>query len=227
MITLYLAAYQASIHYKRFIITRMSEKTINLTLMRHARSRADDEGVHEGRYDSPLTETGRNQIRRRAEIWLTQDITFDCIVASTLVRAYESAQIIGTALNIPVETDPDWMEFNNGPLAALPFAEAERLYPKPAFRNLYEPFLGSGESEWRFHSRASQAVENVILRGPGSYLIVAHGGILNAALRIIMGIQPPLNGSGFWFIFGDAGYVRLVYKPDQHFWGLLEFVPQI
>ena len=27
--------------------------------MRHGRSRADDEMVHEGRYDSPLTDIGR------------------------------------------------------------------------------------------------------------------------------------------------------------------------
>ena len=27
--------------------------------MRHGRSRADDELVHEGRYDSPLTDVGR------------------------------------------------------------------------------------------------------------------------------------------------------------------------
>lgn len=32
---------------------------IHLTLLRHGRSRADDEEVHEGRYDSPLTEAGR------------------------------------------------------------------------------------------------------------------------------------------------------------------------
>ena len=205
----------------------MNEKRINITLMRHARSRADDEGVCEGRYDSPLTDTGRAQIRRRAETWLAQDVTFDCIIASTLVRAQESAQIIGAAIKVPVQTDADWMEFNNGPLAGLPFEEAERLYPKPAFRNLYEPFHGSGESEWGFHSRASRAVEKVVQRGPGNYLVVAHGGILNAALRIIMGIQPPVMGSGFWFIFGDAGYVRLIFRPEEQFWGLLEFVPQI
>jgi len=38
---------------------------IFITFMRHGRSRADDENVHEGRYDSPLTEIGRAQIRQR------------------------------------------------------------------------------------------------------------------------------------------------------------------
>ncbi len=41
------------------------ETRLALTLMCHARSRADDEGVHEGRYDSPLTELGRAWVRLR------------------------------------------------------------------------------------------------------------------------------------------------------------------
>jgi len=34
---------------------------IYLTLLRHWRSLADDDGVHEGHFDSPLTEMGRAQ----------------------------------------------------------------------------------------------------------------------------------------------------------------------
>ena len=40
-----------------------------ITLMRHGRSRADDETVHEGRYDSPLTNVGKAQVHSRAEEW--------------------------------------------------------------------------------------------------------------------------------------------------------------
>jgi 2,3-bisphosphoglycerate-dependent phosphoglycerate mutase len=60
---------------------------IDITFMRHARSRADDEGVHEGRYDSPLTDVGRAQIQARADGWRAAGVTFDRIVASTLLRA--------------------------------------------------------------------------------------------------------------------------------------------
>jgi len=34
-------------------------EVLHLTLLRHGRSRGDDENVHEGRYDAPLTEVGR------------------------------------------------------------------------------------------------------------------------------------------------------------------------
>ena len=87
--------------------------------MRHGRSRADDEEVHEGRYDSPLTDMGRAQVQQRALLWLESQVTFDCIIASTLQRALESAKIVGAALNVPVEPDPDWMEMDNGLLAGI------------------------------------------------------------------------------------------------------------
>jgi len=67
----------------------MDEKEIFITFMRHGRSRADDEQVHEGRYDSPLTDVGRGQVDRRARQWLDAGVRYDQIVASTLARARE------------------------------------------------------------------------------------------------------------------------------------------
>ena len=194
--------------------------------MRHGRSRADDEQVCEGRYDSPLTDVGRKQVQARAEEWQAAGATFDCIIASTLVRAAETAEIVGRTLNLEVETDPDWMERDNGPVAGLPFAVARSRYPVPAFRGPFDPYIasaGQGESEWAMHGRAALALEKVVCRGPDTYLVVAHGGILNAAMRCIVGAQPPVNGQGIHFAFGDAGYARTSYNPANHVWTLREF----
>ena len=201
----------------------METTAIHLTLMRHARSRADDENVHEGRYDSPLTEAGRAQVRARALDFDAQGYKPDLIIASSLIRARESAEIIGTMLKAPVVVDADWMEFNNGPLAGLSHAEAEARYPRPAFRGLYDPFHETGESEIEFHSRVARGLEQVIRRGPGSYLVVSHGGSLNAALRVALGIPYPVNESGVWFHFDDTSYARLVYRPNRHVWIFKEF----
>ena len=199
------------------------KEEILITFLRHGRSRADDEKVHEGRYDSPLTDTGRSQVQARAQDFLSRRFHFDAIVSSPLQRAYETATIIGQALHIPVETDTNWMEMDNGPLAGLPWDEAEKQYPKPAFRNPYEPFCGSGESDWEIYTRGAKAVEKIIRRGLGSYLVVAHGGIINSALRTIIGTQPSINQQGIVFGFGDTGYARFSYRPAQHLWYLLEF----
>ncbi len=42
---------------------------MTITWLRHGRSSGDDEGVHEGRYDAPLTEVGRAQATARAATW--------------------------------------------------------------------------------------------------------------------------------------------------------------
>lgn len=196
---------------------------IYLTFLRHGRSRADDEEVYEGRYDSPLTDAGRSQAEARAQEFLSHNFQFDRIIASTLQRAHETAQIIGKLIGVPVETDPDWMEMNNGPLAGLSFQEAEERYPRPAFRNPYEPLGGTGESDWELYCRGAKAVEKIIRRGAGHYLVVAHGGILNSAMRAIVGAQPMINRQGVVFGFGDTGYARWIYHPSQHLWLLLEF----
>ena len=164
----------------------MKDARIDLTLMRHGRSLADDENKFEGRYDSPLTDVGRAQATRRAEGWKQVGVYFDQIIASPLLRAQESAQIVATALEAPLELDPGWMEMNNGVLAGLTYEEGDRLFPRPAFRNPYEPIGVTGETEYHLHTRAALAVERVVQRGPGKYLVVAHGGILNAALRVIL-----------------------------------------
>ena len=71
-----------------------------LVLLRHGRSRADDERVHEGRYDSPLTDVGRDQARRLAQHWRETGAQFDRVVCSSLVRARETAEIVATAIGV-------------------------------------------------------------------------------------------------------------------------------
>ncbi len=193
--------------------------------MRHGRSRADDEMVHEGRYDAPLTDVGRAQVIARAEGWKRSGVTFDLIVASPLLRAAESAEVIAGVLGVTVELDPDWMEQDNGPLARLPFTVANERYPRPDLANPFQPYVpttGEGESEWDLLGRAARALQCVVRRGRHSSLVVAHGGVLNAAMRCMLGIPPGLSGSGVRFAFGDAGFVRTSYSPSRHLWTVRE-----
>ena len=199
--------------------------SIDVTLVRHGRSRADDEGVHEGRYDSPLTEVGCAEAEKAGNELLARGLGCKAIIASPLQRAQSTARILARCLGLPVETDLDWIEMDNGPLAGLTFEEAELRYPKPAFRNPYDKHAGSGESAWALYARAARAMEKLIQRGPGHYMVVAHGGILNAALRTVLGLVPTGNNQGVDFRFGDLGYVRLTYIPEEHRWLIREFQP--
>jgi 2,3-bisphosphoglycerate-dependent phosphoglycerate mutase len=196
-----------------------------ITLMRHGRSLADDEQVHEGRYDSPLTDVGRKQYLQRANEWKIENKQFDLIISSTMQRARSSAQIVADALNVPIVHELDWMEMDNGSLAGMPFDLAAKQFPRPVFRSPYEAFCGNGESSWQIYCRAARAMEALIRRGPGVYLVIAHGMIINEALRTICGTGPSVNDQGGWFVLGDAAFVRLQYRPEKHQWRFLEFNP--
>ena len=205
------------------------DNIIQVTLMRHGRSRADDEMVHEGRYDSPLTDVGQAQVEATTERWKCSPVTFDLIISSTLVRASESARIVSEALGVPVEYDADWMERDNGPLAGLPFEVARAKYPRPDFAGPFEPYIPSerqGESGWDLHTRAARALQRVVRRGRGSYLVVAHGGIINAAIFCILGIPPPATTSGVRFAMGDACFIRAAYDAEKHLCTILEMTAQ-
>ncbi len=67
---------------------------IAVTFLRHGRSRADDEGVHEGRYDSPLTEVGRRQALARGSGWKDVGLMVDEVICSPLKRAHETAAVV-------------------------------------------------------------------------------------------------------------------------------------
>ena len=124
--------------------------------MRHGRSLADDEMVHEGRYDSPLTDVGRAQVRSRAARWKRSGVTFDLIVASTLVRAAESARIVGEGARRSRRVRPRLDGARQRPPGRTPLRHSEgtlpqaRLHqPLPAPRTLHRrgrERLGPAES---------------------------------------------------------------------------------
>ena len=122
------------------------------------------------------------------------------------------------------------MERDNGPLAGLPFDIAKERYRKPDSRNPFEPYelsTGNGESGWDLLGRGARALQSVVRRRRPSTLVVAHGGILSAAMYCILGVSPGLRGSGLRFAFGDACFVRTSYDPDQHLWTIWEMSAQL
>ncbi len=194
--------------------------TLNLTLLRHGRSRADDENVHEGRYDSPLTDVGRTQVHLLAVRWQREQARFDKIVASPLCRAAETAEIVGAALKMSPEFNADLVERDNGEVARMPLDEVERRYPEAQLVSPYAAWFGTGESEAEFHRRAGGVLEWLVRLESPSVLVVAHGGILNAILRNAVGAPLPTFG-GPYFMFGDTGFARLSYDAQRHSWAVL------
>jgi 2,3-bisphosphoglycerate-dependent phosphoglycerate mutase len=198
---------------------------LKITLLRHGRSRADDEGVFESRYDAPLTEIGCQQASEIAEKWKQDDHRkYDRIVSSPMKRTMSTAEIFADALGAPVVQSEYLLEIDAGELCGMDKQEGFRKYPIPQFINPYERIVkGTGESEAQLHSRALLAVEYILNIGCESYLVVSHGMILNAILRSMFGIPMPVNRDGVSFQFGDVGYMDIAYDEKKHQWKVLRF----
>lgn len=194
-----------------------------LYLMRHGQSEGNAKGVLQGQSDFPLSPMGHRQAQAAADYFAEHKVTFQTIIASPLTRASQTAEIIGRTLNVPVETDEHWMERNNGQLAGLKPEEIAERFPHAGFVHLYQRVGLTGESQWELYLRAGRAVQDVIHRPPGQYLIVSHGGILNLTMYAILGIIPQANLHGPRFRFQNTAYAVLEYNPERHTW-LLESI---
>lgn len=185
--------------------------TLHLTLLRHGRSRADDENVHEGRYDSPLTGAGREQARKLAAYWLAHPPGFEAAICSSLLRAHGTAQIVCEALELAPQISDLWREYDNGPVAGLSREEARARYPIPDFRHDFAPFtVDGGESQAQIRARALTGLHELWALPHSNILVVSHGGFLNSVLRELTG------ATRGWFAFGDTAYARVRLNRGSH-----------
>ena len=86
-----------------------------LYLVRHGRTSANASGLLQGRLDPPLDEIGRKQALAIAA--LVGPV--DSVIASSLVRARETAECFG----LPVEVDDRWIELAYGEYEGVPAVE--------------------------------------------------------------------------------------------------------
>jgi 2,3-bisphosphoglycerate-dependent phosphoglycerate mutase len=195
----------------------------HITFLRHGESVGNLENRFQGHADFPLTETGRAQARLLAERWKAEGRLFDRVFSSPLARARETAEIICAELNAPLELDPDWMEINNGLIAGLNREEAAQVARRPDFMTPYTRFGETGESRWELYLRAGRAIQRLLNQPAGSYLVAAHGGILNMTMYAILGIPIQADFSGPRFMFHNTTFATFTYEPEHHNWRMLHF----
>ncbi|RIK27560.1 MAG: histidine phosphatase family protein [Anaerolineae bacterium] len=185
------------------------DKNFYVTFVRHGESLGNQENRFQGQADFPLTDKGREQARALASRWTSEGAAFDLCIASPLLRAKETAEIVVRALNVPLEIDPLWMEMDNGRLAGLREDEIDQDEPK--FLTPYTRIGETGESRLEVYLRAGRGIQSILDRKPGRYLVVSHGGILNMALYSILNITPQAHHHGPRFWFRNTTFADFVY----------------
>jgi broad specificity phosphatase PhoE len=193
--------------------------TYDIIFLRHGESVGNAESRWQGQAEFPLTDKGRKQAQALAKRWQAEGRQFDSVISSPLERARVTAEIIASALNLTLETDPIWMERNIGEIAGMTGEEVNRRLPERKFITPFSAIVGDeGEGDWALYLRAGQALHILLRRKPGKYLVVSHGGLLNQVMYAIVGIAPQANFSGPRFRFKNTGFAHVSYLPRSHRW---------
>jgi broad specificity phosphatase PhoE len=198
-----------------------------ITFLRHGESIGNIKGCIQGQVDFPLTDKGREQAAMLAELWRTDEVRYDLIISSTLLRARQTAETISAALGNPLEFDPIWQERSFGTLEGKQLSEVEGYEPPVDYFHPYNVIGDYGESQLDLYTRACQAVQGLVRRPAGRYLIVSHGAMLNKVFYAIIGLTPQGNYKSPIFRLGNTAYVNMTYDPIERQWSFLEFRNQV
>jgi probable phosphoglycerate mutase len=160
-----------------------------ILLARHGETDWNSERRWQGHADRPLNDIGREQARELAET--LADRAIDVIYSSDLVRAHETALIVGTRLRLPVEVDTGLREVDVGDWAGRLLTEIEAVDPE-GFRRWQQGHKAwnGGESYEEMGERVVAAVLRLAERHPGqTVLIVSHGGSIRACRANAAGLD--------------------------------------
>jgi probable phosphoglycerate mutase len=161
-----------------------------LLIIRHGETVWNAEHRFQGHGDSPLTETGRNQVAalgRRMEA-----LNFDALISSDLGRTRQTASIIADFTGHAVELDSRLRERNYGVLEGLTVPEIRaKHYEVYDQFNTDDPdyILPGGESHRQHYQRNVSFFEELLTGKLGTKVAaVAHGGVLDSIFRYVAGL---------------------------------------
>ncbi|SHJ07148.1 alpha-ribazole phosphatase [Anaerovibrio lipolyticus DSM 3074] len=184
-----------------------------LILVRHGQTVWNKLGKYQGQADIELSEEGRKQAAMLADNFPIEKV--DAIYSSPLIRAKETAEAIGAAFSLPVETCPEFCEISFGKWEGLTYDEIHAQWPKEHDLLFNRPDLltcPEGEGFSQVQKRAAGKMEALIKENPDKTLVIAaHGGVIRTLLCHALGM--PLKN--MWRIRQDNTAVNLVTAYNE------------
>jgi len=163
----------------------------------------------QGPADPGLRSEGRSQAGRLAAQLSAENI--DAIYSSPLRRALETAELAARPLGLAVQVIDDLAEVDRYSSSYIPMEELRR---DPDLWAVLAASAGRdhGETKEGFRARVIAAIERIIATNPGMrVVVVSHGGVMNAYLGHILGIDREL-----WFEPRYASISRVLASRRGH-----------
>lgn len=190
-----------------------------LYLIRHGESQYNAEGRIQGQTDIPLSEMGQRQSLAIAGAF--DQVKLDAVFCSPLERATQTAAPLADRKSLQVKYMDELKEIHAGIFSGLLWGEIEQKYPEHAvpWREQHPDFvIPGGESRRQLMDRGVRALSAIRERNLEQVAVVAHGGILCAALKGLLEIPAERNP----FNLFNASISRLVWKARLQLWTLNE-----
>ena len=183
---------------------------LEIDLVRHGESFFNRVGKVQGHTNSPLTELGREQARRVGEVLKIRRI--ETIYTSDLVRALETAQIVGGVLGLEPVVLEGFREIALGQWEGRPIEEIRREDSKNLelwYSRPMEARIPGAESLEDFRERVLGTFQGLLGRHrEGRIALISHGGVLSVIISHVLG----LNLNHLWhFRLNNASISRVVY----------------
>ncbi|HTD18634.1 MAG TPA: histidine phosphatase family protein [Ktedonobacteraceae bacterium] len=151
----------------------------HLYLIRHGQAMSAARNTLGNTGLSPLGITQAERLRDR--LAATGEIAADVLIASTMQRAKETAEIIAPALGLPLLFDSEVEEWRDGEAGNWTTEEFKaRFNPIEAVQKPYIQIAPGAESWAQFMLRASTALNRITTEYQGKTIVIAcHGGIID------------------------------------------------
>ncbi|MBT4870338.1 MAG: histidine phosphatase family protein [Candidatus Diapherotrites archaeon] len=164
---------------------------MKIYLMRHGETTGDEENRYGGDYDDHLSQNGKEQVNNLAKKLEGKDI--EIIYHSSLIRAIETAQIVGEKLSINLIEIKGIKERNHyGELTGLTKKEAKEKFPDEVEELEHDPIyhkLPHSEDYYEFAERVINAFNEISESEHEIIAIVTHGGPIKIIFRELIGFE--------------------------------------
>jgi len=161
-------------------------------LIRHGETDHNASGRLQGHLDVELSERGRSQAQAAAAHLAGRGVTV--IYSSDLLRAKQTAAIIGERLGLEVKLDRRLREVDVGQCQDLLAEEIAERFPElieALGRDRETARYPGGESIGEMADRAQRAIADIARAHPGGKVaVVAHGGPLRRLIHRALGAGP-------------------------------------
>jgi probable phosphoglycerate mutase len=161
-------------------------------LIRHGATTLTAEDRFAGATDVPLSDTGREQVRRLAE--RLSDDNVSAVYASPLGRTVETAQIIAAPYGLEILKRDGLREISHGHWEQMTRAEVEKQYPQEAAAWEEDPYTFApvgGESGLDVTARSLPVLMEIVRSHPGENVaVVSHKATIRLLLSSLLGFDP-------------------------------------